>query len=433
MTSRKWAVRIVLFTGGVVFSLVVLAFLAVQIQQRMLRWRAERLLANMHQIRLYQSTWADAQRLMHRWGAWGHYDGSCTAASCTYEIELDSISYNRHVSSAWVVWLLKYDRLNLYQWFGGRGSVFHASFTVHDGTIWRESTYMGVSVPRKRMKRVTNADTILTFDDFDWTLSVGAGSYQRLHRTLQNWFLFTGMGGDESLAGHPYYKVGRPSGCKILCQIVSVYYSTHTPPAEIERLTSYDFSCFTRFHPCPRIVDLLPTAEEWHLYDSEYESGPTVPVPKERPLSEYSVPKPPPCSTIPVWAQARDARYVLSVEALSTKIVKVQEDYGEYRREVAKVRVVSSLKEPAPWLPGTIASTNHYFFGEKDDDLPSSESEHLVPGRRYIVFPIGNDRRDQMITKDSPISFERCGVQEDTPEIRRELEKGFAENDTLRP
>jgi hypothetical protein len=26
----------------------------------------------------------------------------------------------------------------------------------------------------------------------------------------------------------------------------------------------------------------------------------------------------------------------------------------------------------------------------------------------------------------------RCGVQEDTPEVRRELEKGFAQNDNLR-
>ena len=36
------------------------------------------------------------------------------------------------------------------------------------------------------MKRVTNADTILTIDDFDWTLSVDAGSYQRLQRTYEN-------------------------------------------------------------------------------------------------------------------------------------------------------------------------------------------------------------------------------------------------------
>jgi hypothetical protein len=68
-----------------------------------------------------------------------------------------------------------------------------------------------------------------------------------------------------------------------------------------------------------------------------------------------------------------------------------------------------------------------------DKDWLSSQDEHLVPGRRYIVFPIGNDSRQEHVTKDSPLSFERCGVLEDTPEVRRELEKGFAQNDTLRP
>ena len=45
-------------------------------------------MADMHQIRLYHSTWADAQKLMDRWGAWGHYDGSCTATECRYAIEI---------------------------------------------------------------------------------------------------------------------------------------------------------------------------------------------------------------------------------------------------------------------------------------------------------------------------------------------------------
>src|ERR1700735_1746931 len=98
MTIRSWAVRIVLFAGGLFLSLVLVAFLRVQIQLKISRGRAERLSADMHQIRLYQSTWADAQRLMHRWGAWGYYDGSCTAASCKYEIELDSVvRYNSRV------------------------------------------------------------------------------------------------------------------------------------------------------------------------------------------------------------------------------------------------------------------------------------------------------------------------------------------------
>ena len=140
---------------------------------------------------------------------------------------------------------------------------------------------------------------------------------------------------------------------------------------------------------------------------------------------------PPPCSNIPVWAQARDARYVLSVEALSTEIEKHKESYGEYLREVTKVRLVSSLKETPPWLPGAIVSADHIYW--LNDASQSSEGEHLVPGRRYIVFAIGNDVRNHILTEDSPIMFERCGVQEDTSEIRRELEKGFAQNDTLRP
>lgn len=397
MTVRRWAVRVVSLAGGVALLLVLIAILAVQIQQRALRRRAERLSADMHRIRLYQSSWTDAQRLMHRWGAWGHYDGSCTAESCTYSIEMAGLAfYSPHVPRhAWLDWLLMHDRFNLYQWFGGRGAAFRASFTVHNGTIWRESTGISVSVPRRRMRRE---------DDFDPTLSVGAESYQRLHRTLENPFVF--MGGAEGLAHHPYYKVGRPDGCMINCRIGVVYYSTHTPPAEIERLTSYDFSCFTRFRPCAELEDLLPAAKEWHLYKEDEL--------KQRPLPEKA------CD-IPPWALARDARYVLALEALSTKVVKE----GGYDREIAKVRVLSSIKELAPWLPGSIVSAY--------PNISPQQAEHLVPGRRYIVFPVGDDHRDQLVTKDSPLRFEPCGVRDDTPEIRGELEKGFAQNDALRP
>jgi hypothetical protein len=30
------------------------------------------------------------------------------------------------------------------------------------------------------------------------------------------------------------------------------------------------------------------------------------------------------------------------------------------------------------------------------------------------------------------IALERCGLQADTPDVRRELEKGFTQNDNLR-
>ncbi len=411
--SKKRALLVAQSAVAAALFLVLIAFLAVQIQQRTLRWRAERLSADMHQIRLYQSTWADAQRLMHRWGAWGRYDGSCTAASCKYEIQMESIGFanSRTPRHAWLDWLLAHDRLNVYAWFGGRSAAYLASFTVHDGTIWRTSTAIGVSVPTRRM-RSSYWGHDNDWEDLDRFLSVGAESAQRLRPTLLDGDPFLNVGPADTLAGHPYYKVGGPDGCMLNCEIKTAYYSTHTPPAEIGRLTSYNFSCFTRFNPCTEIGDLLPAAQEWHLHRKDEGKQSSLP---ER------------LCDVPVWALARDARYVLGIEVLSTKTKKNQ----PYLRKVAKVEVVSSFKEPAPWLPGAVVSADVSSWLK--DSSPSSEDQHLILGRRYIVFPTGNDFRDRRVTKDSPLTFERCGVQEDTPENRRELQEGFAQNDALRP
>jgi hypothetical protein len=417
MTIRSWTARIVLFAAGLSLFLMLITFLAVQTQLTISRWRAERLSAEMHQIRLYQSTWADAQRLMDRWGAWGHYDGSCTATSCNYTIGMGTIRYQNPNAPrrAWVEWFSAHDRLNLYEWLGGRDAVYYASFTVHDGTIWRTGSGIGVTVPTRRIR---------TENDWPWTLSIDASTRQRLHRTIEDPFSFGFLGSEDELAQHPYYKVWSPSGCMILCQMEIVYYSTHTPPAEIERLTSYNFSCFTQIIACSHIQDLLPISKEWHLYDDPYQSSPTVPIPPPRPESSYVMPTPPPCSKIPVWAHARDVRYALAVEVLPTTA-----DDQKFDPRMAKVRVVTSLKEPAPWLPG--ATVRAYPYG--NGAIPPEEGQDLIPGKRFILFPVGNDERHDTLTKESSIKLDRCSVMEDTPEIRRELERGFAQNDTLRP
>ncbi len=408
MACKKWIFRILRVAGLAALAVVLLTFITVQFQQRLLRYHAERLMADMHQIRLYQSTWADAQKLMYRWGAWGHYDGSCTAERCLYRIEMTDLSWASASSpkSVWVEWLLLHDTLNLYSWLGGRRSKLFASFNLHDGKIWRESAGIGVAVPTKPWEMS---------DAFGYTLIVDTKSRQRLRQTRDGWWI---LGTEDQLAEHPYYKAGRPGGCTF-CQEAVVTYSTHTPQTEIKSLTSFDFSCLTRpwFHSCTTIEEILPAARPWHLYDD-------VSPDYRPPQPTSSAPKP--CN-IPIWALARDAPYVLSVEALSQTLKRTPGD----DREAAPVKIVASLKGTAPWISGTVVQAQPYSGCLAYP--PFEEPEHLLPGKHYIVFPVGMDRKDDpVLTSKSPLDLRRCGVQPDTPEVRRELEKGFAQNDNLR-
>ena len=77
----------------VLFSLLSLATTAaaIQIEQRLLRTRAEHLIEDIRSLELRRSTWADAQRVLARWGAAGHYEGSCASSSCDYEVEFGDI------------------------------------------------------------------------------------------------------------------------------------------------------------------------------------------------------------------------------------------------------------------------------------------------------------------------------------------------------
>jgi len=58
----------------------------------------------------------------------------------------------------------------------------------------------------------------------------------------------------------------------------------------------------------------------------------------------------------------------------------------------------------------------------------------MWPKMRYVILPSEYfyGKPDESGSETDPIIPVRCGVQEDTPEVRRELEKGIAQNDNLR-
>jgi hypothetical protein len=408
MAYKKWILRILRVAGLAALGVVLLAFAAVQFQQWMLRWRAERLMADMRQIRLYQSTWADAQRLMNRWGAWGHYDGSCTATECRYEIELTDASGRalETLRPSTFDWLMRFKAYTLYSWLGGRYSIVQFAFIVQDGAILRTKFSVDVQVPPK----------LLDFEDGGYVLIVEARSQQALRPSGT---LGDVRGGEDQLAEHPYYKARRPDGCTF-CMMVKVNYSTYTPQSEIVRLTSFDFSCLTRLISCKMPEDLLPAAREWHLYSDSDPSYQAPPMPASPPK---------PCD-IPIWAIGRDAISAFVVEAVPTAeqeqaARQIEESEDDFVSEAASVRIVEQLKGSRNWPTGAIVEANT--FPGRHFNPPPELPEHLSPGKRYILLTSSvNDGHAKELNVD------RCGVQEDTPEVRRELEKGFAQNDNLR-
>jgi hypothetical protein len=372
--------------------LIVCATVAVPIQQRVFRYRAEHLLTDMQSIEFHKTPWAQAQTLMHRWGAWGHYEGSCTWTNCKYTIVLSDLSGfgSQPEQESWfhkVTWPI-----------------------VQDGTIWRTFLAMNVDVPPRSLKR----------DDPGYELIAYAQSRASLNREAQSRHSHWILGDDAQLAEHPYYKGGRPGGCEI-CMSVEVTYSTATAQDEVRRLTAFDLSCLTRWRPCTRVEDILPASKPWHLY--WLDGDPALPEPVKGP--------PTACAT-PVWALGRDAVAVYTVEVRSATTEKSK--FDGYPYEVAHARLLETLKGETPWPSGSVMEVLP--DSGRSNYPPFEAPEWVEIGKRYFVlvrYPYsGFEARPPFIDGTPGISLEHCGVLADTPENRLELQRGFAQNDNLR-
>lgn len=420
MAHFKKVLRVAGWIALVPLALLVCLGILVPIQQRVFRWRAERLLADMQSIELYKTPWSQVQVLMQRWGAWGHYDGTCTWTNCKYTIALSDLSgyASRPGNPSWFTrntW--PFFLSPVYRWLGGRIGTFEVGFVVQDGTIWRAYQSTEIDVPAG-----AGGDRY----ELEYGNMVHVQSRSSLNIDADprssHWIL----GNNAQLADHPYFKAGRPSGCEN-CMAIDVTYSTASPKEEIRRLTTFDLSCITRRTPCLFPEQILPAARPWHLY-----------IPHD--LPRVDLPEPPRSCNVPLFALGRDAISVFSVDALSVSIKKRAYDDDRPPYESVKARLVETLKGSAPWPVGTVLDA--YPYAKQFNDPDADPAEHMTPGKRYLAlveYPFQDDRYpDQRqpppgtVNGVPGIDLDRCGVLDDTPQNRAELARGFAQNDSLR-
>jgi len=235
MSRKNRFVRALRFAFLVVLALAVLALALVQVQQHLFRHRAQLLLNDMQGLWMHSGDFEDLQHLQQRWGAFGHYDGNCTARDCEYTITLVSPELPK----------LENDKLrifaeNAFTLLGGRAVAIQSGIAVRKNQMVLESLWFWISVP----------DNVAIRPPFGY--AGGEIMEARIHSAPR---LFQEMFGKEGDLKRGY-EIGRAqpgtSGW--------VHLTPQTSPADIKRLTDLNLDCITRFRSCVDMDDLLPAA-----------------------------------------------------------------------------------------------------------------------------------------------------------------------------
>jgi hypothetical protein len=399
MVSRFTLIRTARLVGiCLVVSFVVLnVFLRVEAYR--FQRRAERLMADVQALKLRQSNWLEAERLISQWGKYGHYESHCDASFCRYSIVLNSpamalgnAGFWRHLNNRFVRSTAPF----IFDYSGGRLATLRTTFVVQDSVVLRKSAVFMYDVPS--------------------TSSGSSGGYSLIATSRATSRLTSGgwpLIGSEQLAEHPFYAVTRPGGCSF-CLMANVTFTPDTPDLEMRRLTTFDLSCITRLRACRYLEDIYPAAENWHLYDNTLGGRPSPP---NQVHSEYA--PPPLACRVPLFARGREAGQILSVTALSES----QERGPGEVIEKASVRLNGVLKGETEYKPGELIAVTSRSYAPYS---PLVIETPLTPGKQFLLLAVYRE------DKSHPLELERCLVLPDTPETRKQLEAGMAQNDSLR-
>lgn len=269
--------------SAVVLAVLLAGFAAyVPIQQRILRWRAERLLTDIREIQMGKSTWADAQRLMTRWGSWGDRLTTCTEKSCIFRISIDDSSHaldrfpvlhggNWGTHLWWPHWMNK-----PYFWLGGRFAVVVAEFSLKDGIIQTKSFGM-LTAPSSGIHDVE----ILDFRPHSVVLARAV-----CHQQLSHWGFFS--------ADHPEFSFDviddKQSG-----HGVSIEFTPYADEKTVSTFLSFNLDCLSQFKECKTAKEANPAAIGLLQSDTKAAS-------RRHQESAYR--------NQPIWVIARDAEFV---------------------------------------------------------------------------------------------------------------------------
>ena len=333
--------------------LLVLVLGMVQGQQWLLRWRAERLLADMREIQSHPGTWADAQKIMQRWRPWGLGESFCTAEECFFYVRMvDPVDAfllgndDRPPKPHWLIWPA--------QLLGEKFTFIEASLRVKQGII-EESRFR------------------MNFWGQDEGIAIVVDDLSALDYMPERW-------------QHPDYYAEKHSWCEG-CVRFETGFTSFAGPDKIRELTDFNFSCITRWSPCTTEQDVMPSA--WRLYQEELPHKEAL----RKAFEECRV---------PLDFFGRENHTIAIADVIS-----VQEPIrtGDWTAWSAHLKLVRSLKGRVPWPQSKILRASNE--GQNEDLYYYSLSvPDVAAGGRYILF--GYLTEDQ--TGRATLDLDKCGV-----------------------
>jgi len=234
---RLWSRRILL---TILFVLTV-AWATEEGSQWLVRWRAHRLLADIHSVNVNRGNWADAQRFMKKWDSLGEAAASCTPERCNYRVTLVQVLPRPVVG---------YPDKGVHNWLpriadhlGLRSVAVRAGINVNKGVITSKWFAEQVSLPVRAWGIPGGA--------YVPDLAISIGEYLRYPDFA------------TKPSTDPYLRVQDfqgPYG-------ITVYFMPQEDASERSALMDFRLSCITRLSPCLSVGDILP--EGWKKAQQE--------------------------------------------------------------------------------------------------------------------------------------------------------------------
>jgi hypothetical protein len=208
---------------------------------------------------------------------------------------------------------------------------------------------------------------------------------------------------DLQLTLHPNYAMGRPGGCEI-CVLGWVKFTSDAEREDINRLTQFDLSCLTRWHPCLTQSDLMPAA--WAQYVAEHSQ-----------LHQTSDSMSCPPSIIEIIG--RDSAHI----AIGAIVEYHQDDAERFLHGIAKIRVLEKLKGVPDWKVGEIRDV-------PISPRPDQSQLKTSAGAPVILFAGWGPLREMRIdpSYNCPVLWANAT---NLTELRRGLAKDYTDKDWL--